>query len=225
MSKLSISFKKYESYFTIFIGTKELISKSGTSIKFKNLRLVEKCINKLKSFSTYDEIYNSNLIKFFFFSVELNEKALHSNITNILETDTVLYRGNKGEKLEIFQKKNWDPLIKYVEINYKMVFKIQYGIMPVVQDTNNKVILLSYLSKLSSKRLTIFYFLTKLTNSVIITMNFLDSIINKEKAWELANIEDNYNVLEWGEDKEQKDRFLLKKTFYVDIINFKNLIT
>ena len=63
MSKLSISFKKYESYFTIFIGKKELISKSGTSIKFKNLRLVEKCINKLNSFSTYDEIYNSNLIK------------------------------------------------------------------------------------------------------------------------------------------------------------------
>ena len=127
--------------------------------------------------------------------------------------------------MEIFQKKNWDPLIKYVEINYRMVFKIQYGIMPVVQNKNNKIILLSYLSKLSAKRLTIFYFLTKLTNSVIITINFLDSIINKEKAWELANIEDNYNVLEWGEDKEQKDRFLLKKKFYVDIINFKNLIT
>ena len=39
-------------------------------------------------------------------------------------------------------------------------------------------------------------------------------------AWKDSNLEYEYNKSVWGEDSESKKIFLLKKSFFTDIINF-----
>jgi len=125
MTKLYLSVKKINKYFTLFLGDKILKSKKGNSIKFKDEIIAKKVINELKSTYTYEELADNNLIKLLLFSEDHDSKCLLEYILNYLQTDTVLYRGDKGTDLEILQKRKWDPVINYVEQNHKVLqFKI-----------------------------------------------------------------------------------------------------
>jgi len=224
MNKLSISYKKNADSYSIIIGKKHLVTSKGKVITFKNLSFVKKVVEDLKAITCHEVLNDNNLIKFLIFSEEIKKKSLLKTIADHMETDTVLYRDYEGTRLEILQKIHWDPIVVYVEQRYKMIFKIQHGIIPISQNENNLNILYEYLYNINNQMLTVFYFLTKITNSVIIAISLLDNIISTDKAWELSNIEHQYNILKWGEIEDEKQKLLLKKSFYTDIIKFRNLI-
>ena len=73
---------------------------------------------------------------------------------------------------------------------------------------------------MTNYRLTTFYFLVKTTNSIIISLNILFDDAEAGLAWNDSNLEYEYNNYVWGEDSESKKNFLLKKSFFTDIINF-----
>ena len=73
---------------------------------------------------------------------------------------------------------------------------------------------------MNSYTLTAFYFLVTLTNSIIISLNVLFSNTNIDSAWKDSNLEYEYNQNLWGKDDEYTKNFLLKKSFFIDIINF-----
>ena len=224
MNKLTISYKQTAGSFSILVGKKKLVTSKGKVITFKNLGFVKKVVDHLKNISSQENLKHNNLIKFLIFTEEIKENSLLKSIADFLETDTVLYRDYEGTSLEALQKKRWDPLIDYVQQHYKMTFKIQHGIIPIKQNKNNLKILRAYIHNLNNQMQTTFYFLTKSTNSVIISINLLDSIIGADEGWKLSNIEHEYNILRWGEIEDEKQKFLLKKSFYIDIIKFRNLI-
>ena len=68
--------------------------------------------------------------------------------------------------------------------------------------------------------LTAFYFLVETTNSIIIALNILYKKININLTWKDSNLEYEYNQNKWGMDKELNEKLLLKKIFFIEIINF-----
>ena len=76
------------------------------------------------------------------------------------------------------------------------------------------------LNMMTNYHLTTFYYLVKTTNSIIISLNILFNNIEAGSAWQDSNLEYEYNESVWGEDPESKKNFLLKKSFFTDIINF-----
>lgn len=224
MTKLFLSFKKLEAHYIMFSGKKIFCNSKGEVIKFKSLSFVKKILQELKYIKTIKDFNSNNIIRLLIFSNEIKKSTVCDEISNYLETDTLLYRANMGTELEASQKESWDPLVNYVKKKYMMDFIFQYGVMPIAQDKKNNKILISLLLKLSKKELTVFYFLTKITNSVIIVLNLLEGAMNVEEAWHSANKEYYYNVSEWGEPKDEKKKLSLKKLFYLDIIKFSNLL-
>ena len=73
---------------------------------------------------------------------------------------------------------------------------------------------------MTNYHLTTFYFLVKITNSIIISLNILFNDTEAGLVWKDSNLEYEYNKSVWGEDSESKKNFLLKKIFFTDIINF-----
>ena len=44
-----------------------------------------------------------------------------------------------------------------------------------------------------------------------------------DQIWKAISIEEKYNEKKWGIDQEANQKLLLKKKFFTDIINFKNI--
>ena len=73
---------------------------------------------------------------------------------------------------------------------------------------------------MTNYHLTTFYFLVNTTNSIIISLNILFNDTEADLAWKDSNLEYEYNKSVWGEDSDSKKNFLLKKSFFTDIIKF-----
>ena len=97
--------------------------------------------------------------------------------------------------------------------------------MPLKQNVKNHIKIKSILEDLDFITLTYFYHITHVTYSIIISLNLLDRQISPNHAWKVINIENNYNSTNWGKDKENEKKLLLKKKLFTDIIRFKKYFT
>ena len=166
---------------------------------------------------------NSNFMQLLFFSNDIDgnkKKTISESILNFIDTDTVCFRDkNKPELLEL-QKKRWDHYLYFCSKYFSLDFNINYSIFLKKQKKNIYSKIKKILNKMTNYHLTTFYFLVKTTNSIIISLNILFNDTDAGLAWKDSNLEYEYNKSVWGEDHESKKNFLLKKSFFTDIINF-----
>ena len=166
---------------------------------------------------------NSNFMQLLFFSNDLDnnkKKTICENILNFIDTDTVCFRDKGKPELLELQKKRWDNYLYFCNKHFYLDFHINHSIFLKRQkiDIHNKI--KKILDKMTNYYLTTFYFLVKTTNSIIISLNILFNDTEAGLAWKDSNLEYEYNESIWGEDSESKKNFLLKKSFFTDIINF-----
>ena len=166
---------------------------------------------------------NSNFMQLLFFSNDIDynkKKTIYENILNFIDSDTVCFRDkNKPELLEL-QKKRWDNYLYFCNKHFCLDFHINYSIFLEKQKMAIHSKIKKILNKMTNYHLTTFYFLVKTTNSIIISLNILFNNTEADLAWKDSNLEYEYNKSVWGEDSESKKNFLLKKSFFTDIIKF-----
>ena len=166
---------------------------------------------------------NSNFMKLLFFSNDIDDnkkKALCENILNFIDSDTICFRDKGKPELLELQKKRWDNYLYFCNKYFCLDFHINYDIFLKKQKKDLHSKLKKILNRMTNYHLTTFYFLVKTTNSIIIPLNILFNNIEAGEAWEDSNLEYEYNQSLWGRDTELKKNFLLKKNFFIDIINF-----
>ena len=166
---------------------------------------------------------NSNFMQLLFFSNDIDDnkkKTIFESILNFIDTDTVCFRDKGKPELLELQKKRWDSYLYFCKKYFYLDFHINHSIFLKKQkrDIHNKI--KKILDKMTNYHLTTFYFLVKITNSIIISLNILFNDTEAGLAWKDSNLEYEYNKSIWGEDSELKKNFLLKKSFFTDIINF-----
>ena len=165
----------------------------------------------------------SNFMQLLFFSNDIDDnkkETISESILNFIDTDTLCFRDKGKIELLELQKKRWDNYLYFCNKHFFLDFHINYSIFLKKQkiDIHNKI--KKILDKMTNYYLTTFYFLVKTTNSIIISLNILFNDIEVGLAWKDSNLEYEYNKSVWGEDSESKKNFLLKKSFFTDIINF-----
>ena len=166
---------------------------------------------------------NSNFIQLLFFSNDIddkNKKTIYEGILNFIDTDTVCFRDKGKPELLELQKKRWDNYLYFCNKHFCLDFHINYIILLEKQKMAIHSKIKKILNKMTNYHLTTFYFLVKTTNSIIISLNILFNNTEADLAWKDSNLEYEYNKSVWGEDNESKKNFLLKKSFFIDIINF-----
>ena len=206
--------------FYLFYEDKPFSTSKGNKILIPNIKSQIQFIKKINS-----EFFkkNSNFMQLLFFSNDIDDnkkKTISESILNFVDTDTVCFRDkNKPELLEL-QKKRWDHYLYFCNKYFSLDFNINYSILLKKQKKNIHSKLKKILNKMTNYHLTTFYFLVKTTNSIIISLNILFNDTDAGLAWSDSNLEYEYNKSVWGEDSESKKNFLLKKSFFTDIINF-----
>ena len=166
---------------------------------------------------------NSNFIRLLFFSNDIDDnqkKTIFESILNFLDTDTLCFRDKGKPELLKLQKKSWDNYLYFCNKHFYLDFHINYNIFLKKQKIDIHCKIKKILNKMTNYHLTTFYFLVITTNSIIISLNLLFNDTEPGLAWKDSNLEYEYNKSLWGEDSESKKNFLLKKSFFTDIINF-----
>ena len=166
---------------------------------------------------------HSNFMQLLFFSNDIDDnkkKTITESILNFIDTDTVCFRDKGKPELLGLQKKKWDHYLYFCNKHLYLNYHINYNIFLKKQKADIHSKIKKIVNKMTNYNLTTFYFLVKTTNSIIISLNILFNDTEADIAWKDSNLEYEYNKSIWGEDSESKKNFLLKKSFFTDIINF-----
>ncbi len=138
--------------------------------------------------------------------VDGRRSDLIAELVKYAGTDLLCYHSEFPEDLAARQKKLWQPLLDWVEKNHDITLKVTSGIIHVEQDKAQLGKLSEFLHSLDSFRLTAFYTITTLCGSVSIALNVFGGNITVDQAWAAAQLDDNYQIEQWGSDDEAKIR-------------------
>ena len=219
MSKFCLKKLSSNEYYLLY-DEKPFNTSKGNKIIIPIIKSQTQFIKKINSeFLKKD----SNFMQLLFFSNDIDDdkkKNISESILNFIDTDTVCFRDEGKPELLELQKKRWDNYLYFCKKHFYLDFHINYSIFLKKQKVDIHSKIKKILNKMTNYHLTAFYFLVKITNSIIISLNLLFNNTKAGLAWKDSNLEYEYNKSVWGEDSESKKNFLLKKSFFTDIINF-----
>ena len=128
------------------------------------------------------------------------------------ETDTLCYRADPDEPLWHRQRKVWDPLVETLELREGVKLERVSGVVarPHTPETMDR--LKMRLDSHDHFALTALEQLTSLAASLCIGLAALEENADGEQLWAAANLEEDWQVEQWGEDAQAAARSARRKS-------------
>ena len=118
------------------------------------------------------------------------------------DTDLLYYRADSPPELQNRQKTGWDPIVNWAENTFKVQIYCGTGIVYIPQ--NEKLIseIRIKINNLSIFELTAFYDMVSITGSLILGLAIINGRLSAEEAYQLSQIDEQWQLEQWGEDEE-----------------------
>lgn len=120
-------------------------------------------------------------------------------------SDLLCYRAEHPHKLIKQQEAAWSPMLDWMQARFELAFVVTSGIAPVVQPDGVRARLVEIAGQ-EVFRLTGLAFGAPLLGSAILTLALAEAEINAQKAYELSQLDDIFQLTEWGADAEAAQR-------------------
>lgn len=120
-------------------------------------------------------------------------------------SDLLFYRAEHPERLVARQQAAWDPLLDWAQSRFDMSFQVTQSILPMAQAEQNEP-RFAELANGDVLRLTGLAHCAALLGSAILTLALDDGHISAQQAYELAFLDDLFQIEDWGEDEEAMQR-------------------
>ncbi|WP_075288751.1 ATP12 family chaperone protein [Pararhizobium arenae] len=134
-------------------------------------------------------------------------RAVFDDILKFSGTDLLCYRAAEPEGLVARQTERWDPILSWAADSLGARFILAEGIVHQEQPraaTNAFAgALRAYATPLG---LACLHTITSLTGSALLALAFAERRISAEEAWELAHIDEDWQIEHWGTDEEAFQR-------------------
>lgn len=144
--------------------------------------------------------------------VSANLDAVFEEILRFAGTDLLCYRADSPEGLVARQREGWDPLIRWAADAKGARFILVEGVMHREQPPQA---LVAFSAALDAWRdplaLACLHTVTTLTGSALIALALAEGVVNAERAWTLAHIDEDWQIEHWGTDEEAFRRRELRR--------------
>lgn len=134
--------------------------------------------------------------------VSADRLGFASRIAAYGETDLVCYRAGGPEPLAARQCAAWDPLIAWAARRYDIAFELTEGLMPQPQPQPTLSKLSAALEAFDDFALAAAQPIVTITGSLVLTLALLEGEIDAETAWRAGQVDELYQMEEWGADAE-----------------------
>ncbi|MCB2060752.1 MAG: ATP12 family protein [Novosphingobium sp.] len=118
------------------------------------------------------------------------------------QTDTLCYRGEKGEPLHARQLEVWEPLLQAAEHRWDVSFERIAGVIHQPQPPETLARMQAILSAESDFSLAALRTLASLAASLVIALAAISPDADPEELWRAANLEQDWQAELWGKDAE-----------------------
>lgn len=124
-------------------------------------------------------------------------------------SDLLCYRATRPQALISRQADAWDPLIDWArELGAPLA--VTAGVIHVAQPPGALAALYAAVDALTPFQLAAFHDLVALSGSLILALAVTRGRLDPEAAWQLARIDETFQIEEWGEDEEAAEVAALK---------------
>ncbi|WP_455476608.1 ATP12 family chaperone protein [Bartonella sp. B41] len=139
-------------------------------------------------------------------------QVIFEDLLRFVACDMIFYRAQAPKELVQRQCKHWDPLLDWVEEKLGSRFNLTEGVMHVEQSREAVQAVSNYLRKITSPYvLAALHMITTLTGSALIAIAVLEKKLDLNYAWDIAHLDEDWMIEQWGIDKEAAKNRACKK--------------
>ncbi|WP_052195113.1 ATP12 family chaperone protein [Aureimonas altamirensis] len=129
------------------------------------------------------------------------------DLAGYVESDLLFYRADGPERLVAQQAHGWDPIVEWAGRRVGGAFHITSGIVHVAQPPETVRAFNTMMAAISDPlKIAALHQMTTLTGSVLLAYAVLEGHLDAETAFELAHIDEDWNIELWGADEEAAQR-------------------
>ncbi|MFZ3178951.1 MAG: ATP12 family protein [Methylocystis silviterrae] len=137
---------------------------------------------------------------------------VEADVAKYAASDLICYRAGEPESLAAAQSSAWDPLVAFAREKLSVKFALAEGVMFIEQpqealDAFARAVR-DYVGEGTgaSLRLAALHVMTTLSGSAVLALAAARHEIDAGKAWEAANVDEDWQMRAWGEDAEAMAR-------------------
>lgn len=203
-----VTLNKEKNLGIIFLDDKELKSPRGNKLNLP-YSLSKKVFNE---WNEVQEEIKPSLMPFYSYSVTAVDRIMNQKndvfetLRNILSMDMILYRSGNNSDLSKLQEKEWQPLVKWLDVKFNCKLTINYELKPLKQKESELLKCTNLIKELDHFSLSGFSHLVSISGSFILGLSFYFKKINSNKLYELALIEELFQSNKWGSDDFANER-------------------
>jgi chaperone required for assembly of F1-ATPase len=139
-----------------------------------------------------------------------HQTEVAAEIGRYASSDLLCYRADGPAELVARQAAGWDPILAWAEKELEVVFRRTSGLMPVKQDTRIADTIQTRLATTTALDLAATSLLTTLTGSAVLALAVRAQRLDIGAAWQLAHIDETWQIEKWGTDAEAQSRQALR---------------
>jgi chaperone required for assembly of F1-ATPase len=135
-----------------------------------------------------------------------NEVAVLDDFLRYAGSDLLCYRAEGPKGLVALQSKHWDPILAFAKHDLGAKMRLSEGVMHVEQPQASLDALKERLQGFEPWSLAALHVMTGLSGSALLALAVAFGRLTPEKAWEAAHVDEDWQIAQWGEDEEAKQR-------------------
>lgn len=152
--------------------------------------------------------------------VTQNKELIIGTLTDFCLTDTLLFWSDKTEVKDL-QREQWQPVLNWLAQKLNLHFCTTEDFCLPQENEQNSEKFAAYLRTLSAKQLTALYLAATNMKSPLLAVMFLAGKLSASEVFDLAFLEELYQVRQWGEDAAAAN---LRQTIRNDLITIEEYI-
>jgi chaperone required for assembly of F1-ATPase len=126
-----------------------------------------------------------------------------AGIARYAGTDLVCYRAAHPPDLAERQQRAWQPLIDWVATRYDAPLSVTAGVVPQPQPEASLAALAACVAAQDAMTLVALDLTTAACGSLVLALALLEGRIDAEAAFALSQLDESFEIEQWGEDAEQ----------------------
>lgn len=122
------------------------------------------------------------------------------------ETDLLCYRAEHPQELVERQHRAWQPLLDWATLRFDAPLQVCAGLMPKPQSPEALRALRNAVESHDDWMLSALQTATGACGSLVVALALLDGRLSAVEAFEVSQLDENYQIEQWGEDPEAAKR-------------------
>jgi chaperone required for assembly of F1-ATPase len=121
-------------------------------------------------------------------------------------TDLVCYRAGHPPELARRQHEAWQPLIDWAILRYDAPLEVTVGVVPVAQLPETLRAFAAAVESCPPLELAALHMATAACGSLVVALALLEGRLDVEAAFAASQLDESFEIEQWGEDSEQTQR-------------------